>query len=118
MEQLRILKAFLAEFQWKEKCSRENSVQLENAEPVFYWEFVCVKDFSETIENIFYLTFLINDGAIAIFVSPVSTCTAKYSLERQKFRSNCACAKLQTPGRRKKQILLEAPLYSQKMHSM
>ncbi len=69
MEQLRILKTFLAEFQWKEKCCSENGVRLEDQEPVLYWEFVCVKDYSETIENIFYLSFLIKDDTIVIFVS-------------------------------------------------
>lgn len=67
MEQLRILKTFLAEFQWKEKCCSENGVRLEDQEPVLYWEFVCVKDYSETIENIFYLSFLIKDDTIVIF---------------------------------------------------
>ena len=65
-EQRRILKIFLAEFQWKEKRQKEQ--QLKNSEPVFFWEFICVKDYTETIRNVFNLSFLLNDESIFIFV--------------------------------------------------
>jgi hypothetical protein len=76
MEQIRILKAFLAEFQWKEKCNTETGTKQE---PVLFWEFICVEDYNETIVNIYNLSFLINDGAIVIFVSQASTMITKQS---------------------------------------
>jgi len=70
IEQARILKILLDHF--KEECvveEDENGVKKAVGEPLFYWECVMSDSFAETVENMFYLSFLLKLKVIVCWES-------------------------------------------------
>merc|ERR1712142_865095 len=65
LEQARILKVLLCYF--KEMCTTENGKFV--GEPLFYWECVMSDSFAETVENMFYLSFLLKLKVIVCWES-------------------------------------------------
>ena len=57
---------------FKDECfseEDENGVKKAVGEPLFYWECVMSDSFAETVENMFYLSFLLKLKVIVCWVS-------------------------------------------------